>query len=236
MEGGKLANTPQVRETYFVEAEKVLLKAQRLNPLDTDHTANLGRLYRTWADYEEDPARRRARLETARDYYAKALLLSPNNAQIHNEAGLVHYLLGDTQQALAEYQRSLELDQEFMQTYVLLGDLYLAQEEWEKAAEAYEAATQLRPDLAQAWSALGYAYSQMGAWDQAIAANEQVLEMIGDDYSTLKNMAIIHREAGNLAQALFYAEQALSQAPEQERQTVEAFIASVSADLVKQGQ
>ena len=31
-------------------AETVLLDAQHVNPLNTDHTANLARLYRTWAD------------------------------------------------------------------------------------------------------------------------------------------------------------------------------------------
>ena len=38
------------REELLRAAETVLLDAQNVNPLNTDHTANLARLYRTWAD------------------------------------------------------------------------------------------------------------------------------------------------------------------------------------------
>ncbi len=60
-----------------------------MNPLNTDHSANLARLHRRWADLKAaDPAARQQELETAAEYYRQATNLSPNNAQLWNEWAL----------------------------------------------------------------------------------------------------------------------------------------------------
>ncbi|MBN1401758.1 MAG: tetratricopeptide repeat protein [Anaerolineae bacterium] len=229
MEKAKEEGGAQMRQAYLEASRDALLRARELNPLNTDHTANLGRLYRTWAELESDPAARRQKMEQSAAYYQQALLLSPNNAQIHNESGLIYFLLGDREQAMASYERSLALDRQFMQTYILMGDVYLEEQNWAAAVSVYEKALALDPSFVQGWSALGYAYSQMGALDEAIRANLQVLVRLGEDYSTFKNLAILYRESGNVEQAVAYAERALRLAPEAERPVVQAFIAEASA-------
>ncbi|RME63448.1 MAG: hypothetical protein D6790_04680, partial [Caldilineae bacterium] len=75
------------REDLLRAAEVILKEAQRVNPLNTDHTANLARLYRSWADLTNDPAERTAMLERSLEYYDTAVTLSPHAAHLWNERG-----------------------------------------------------------------------------------------------------------------------------------------------------
>ncbi|MBI1802222.1 MAG: O-antigen ligase family protein, partial [Chloroflexi bacterium] len=84
-----------------------LLRARELNPLNTDHSANLGRLYRTWAEITQDPVKRQDLLNRSIESYAEAIQLSPHNAQLFNEDGSVYAFMGQFDKALAKYQESL---------------------------------------------------------------------------------------------------------------------------------
>jgi tetratricopeptide (TPR) repeat protein/O-antigen ligase len=224
MEKAKVTADASLRDAYFGHALGALQEAERLNPLNTDHTANTARLHRTWADLVSDPAERESKLKLALTYYERAIALSPNNAQLRNESGLVHFLLTDFDSALARYNESLVLDDRFAQTYLLIGDVALNRQDWGAAIENYTRVLEVDPRAVQGWSALGYAYSQMEDWERAIAANQAVLELAPGDYSTLKNLAILYNQSEQLPLAIEHAEKALEVAPESEKATIEGFI------------
>ena len=116
--------TQMSRDQLLRATEVVLLDAQTVNPLNTDHTANLARLYRTWADLmTDDPTQRQTMLDKSIAEYEKAITLSPNAAHLWNERGNAFLASGQNDQALASYEKSLSLDQLFDQTYLLLADL-----------------------------------------------------------------------------------------------------------------
>ncbi len=215
------------REDLLVASRAVLTEARRLNPLNTDHSANLARLHRTWGQLSSDPAQRAEKLGQAVEYYRQATSLSPQNAQLFNEWGQVYYILGDHERALEKYQHSLGLDQQYDQTYLLLGDLYLRLEELDKAADAYSRALELNPKIAQAHSSLGYIYSQQGKLQEAIEENLKVLELSPDDYASHKNLALLYQQLGQTDAALAEAQIALELAPEEEKANLEAFIAQL---------
>ena len=60
-----------------------MLKAKALNPMNTDHYANLGRLYIYWGGVlvGTDSKAAIAKMQTGVDYYLQAVKLSPQNAQ-----------------------------------------------------------------------------------------------------------------------------------------------------------
>jgi tetratricopeptide (TPR) repeat protein len=229
MEKAKTETNLQLRETYFQQSLNELVTARKLNPLNTDHTANMARLYRSWGELESDPAQKQARLDQALGYYQEATKLSPHNAQLYNEWGLVYYLVGDLDQAMAKYQESLALDQQFVQTYLLLGDIYWTQQNWPEVIGTYEKIISFNPSFVQGWSALGYAYSQVGQLDEAIAANLKVLEAAPTDYGTLKNIAILYNEQGDTASAVEYATRALAVAPDADKPVLENYIEGLSS-------
>jgi tetratricopeptide (TPR) repeat protein len=227
-----LSFTPQQiaslgREDLLTASQSVLIEAQRLNPLNTDHSANLARLNRTWGQLTSDPARRAEKLGKALEYYRQATNLSPQSAQLFNEWGQVHYILGDQEKALEKYQHSLSLDQEYHETYILLGDLYLNMKELDKAADAYSKALELQPTIVQAHSSLGYIYSQQGKLQEAVEENLKVLELAPNDYASHKNLALLYQQLGRTDEAVAEAQIALGLASEGDKAQLETFIAQL---------
>jgi len=229
MEQAKQERDAKAREELLALAEESLLSARQLNPLNTDHTANLGRLYRTWAEMTNDESTRRAKLELSLQEYEQSVKLSPNNAQLWDEWASVYMAVGDPDQALAKLEHSAELDPQYAQTYLLLGDLHLSRQEWERAIEAYEKLIDLEPQSVPAWSSIGYAYSQLGQLEPAIEANRKILEVAPEDYNTLKNLALLYGDLGKPEDAARYAEMALKVAPEQDRAGLRQYIEAQQA-------
>jgi len=189
MERAKVEKQPALRDAYYGRALESLEEARRLNPLNTDHTTNMARLYRAWGELGSEGNESMERFRHSAEYYALATQLSPHNAQIFNEWGDVCRLLRDPDQALVRYEQSLALDKEFAQTYFLMGDLHLAQQRWREAAQSYEGALLLDPKFVRGWTMLAYCCSQAGEWDRAAEANQRALELNPDDHVTLRNLA-----------------------------------------------
>jgi tetratricopeptide (TPR) repeat protein/O-antigen ligase len=202
------------REVLFERAREVLEEARRLNPLNTDHTANLARMYQIWGSATSDPARRQDRLNRSLRYYDQATRLSPNNAQLWNEWGRTALMLGDYNQALAKYQHSLALDATFETTYLQLGDLYRTQEKWPEAIDVYQKALAHNPKSVQAHSALGYVYSQMGRLEDAVRENQAVLALAPNDVASHRNLALLYQQLERWDEALIQARAALALTPE----------------------
>ena len=224
-----LAQTPQKKQVLLNEGIATVEKARSIYPLNVDHTANMGRFYRTWAEQASDPAEKREKLQLASDYYAQATQLSPNKAHLYNEWALTYYLMGDYENARAKLEKSLSLDAEYDQTYLLLGQLYTQQGDWARAEEMYRKAVELNPNAVESISMLGYVLDQQGKITEAIAQNLRVLELAPRDYITIRNLAVLYNKAGDYKQALAYARQALEVAPEQDKAQLEQFVAQLEA-------
>ena len=99
---------PAERESLIAQAAQDLLEAQRINPLNTDHTANLARLHSLWTTYTENPTLQQERAELADKYFAQATSLSPNNARLWDEWA-VHKInvMNDPQGGYELLQRAL---------------------------------------------------------------------------------------------------------------------------------
>lgn len=212
------------RQELLECSRMVLERARELNPLNTDHSANLARLYRTWAGMSSDPAQREEKLRKALSYYKQALSLSPHNAQLWNEWGMTYVLAGDHEQALEKYMHSLELDSEYEQTYLLLGDLYMNRGDLERAAENYRRALEIKPNLIQAHSALGYIYAQQGELEKAVAENMEVVKKSPKDLNGHKNLALLYNQLGEREKALAEARRAWELAPEDQKPGLEELI------------
>ncbi|MDI7275480.1 MAG: tetratricopeptide repeat protein [Anaerolineae bacterium] len=230
LEKADIVDDPQLKEQHLLKAEQVLQRARDLNPLNTDHSANLARLYRTWAQLGDESARRQ-KLALSVSHYEQATRLSPHNAVLFNEWGGVLLEMGRPEEALARYQQSLALDDRFAQTYMLLGEYYSRRQDLQQARRYYEQAVAVDPRSAAAHSSLGYVYSQLGMIPEAISHNLRVLEMLPGEYASLKNLSILYQQAGQLDQALAAARAAREVAPEGDRPAFDQLIAQLEAAL-----
>ena len=107
-------------EQLLARAQSALLTAESLNPLNTDHYANLGRLYIYWGDTlaQDSKTADQAAQKYAQGIaeYEKAHDLSPGNAEIWNELALAYAKGGRTDDALAAIRGSQQMDDRYDQT------------------------------------------------------------------------------------------------------------------------
>ncbi len=171
---------PQVQDTtqraaLLRESEAELLKAREINPLNTDHTANLARLHRLGTrDYNQSLA-----------YYQQAIVLSPHNAQLFNEMGQTYQLVGQADKAEQAYKHSLEIDPLYINTYVLLGELYRGQGRitdtltlYTDAIHTFETSVPYFKDsVVQLCTEIGRLYLEQRRYDEAIPWYEKAIAL-----------------------------------------------------------
>nr|HID13372.1 tetratricopeptide repeat protein [Anaerolineae bacterium] len=224
---------PAVRETVLRETEQTLIQAREINPLNTDHSANLARMYRRWADFASDDEMRRSLLQRSSENYAIATSLSPHNTILWNEWAMLHYYgLGDVAGYERTIQHSLELDPGFDQTWLMCGDVNRQEGKLEEAARCYEEALKLKPRAPQAWRVLGDTYIAMQRWEDAITALTQVVELQpnADDIWNIHHLlARLYSQIGQQEQALVHANSALQLAPEDQRAVLQDLIAQIQS-------
>jgi tetratricopeptide (TPR) repeat protein len=234
------------RDQVLDQAEKQLQVARGLNPLNTDHTANLARLNRRWAEISADPQLRTQRATLAADYYSQAVQLSPNNAGLWNEwAALAFQVNADAITAQQKLDQSFVLDTLFDQTYLLQGDLYTWQARQAAEPEAQQAAFQKAIDayltgiaVAESRSTpagnlrinLASAYVGAGRLTEAIAVYQQVLDKGDAGVDPWRvNLAIseLYAQLGDMGQARASAELALQSAPDTDKPNVQAWLSQL---------
>ena len=220
------------RENLFQAAVVTLKRAQELSPLNTDHSANLGRLYRLWGELSTDPSVRRDRWTQSVEFYRGATTLSPNAAHLKAEWGLIYYFLGDFQEAQKQYREAQRLDRLYSPSYAYLGDLHRAMGNEDAAVQSFREALAINdsshtlppPQEVAVRSTLGQIYFQRGLLQQSAEENLKLLQISPRDPSAHKNLAIIYRQMGDRGKALEEARLALNLAPAEERSTLQAFI------------
>lgn len=182
------------REDIMRAAYASLALARRLNPLNTDHSANLARLHRAWAFSDAGSAAnlnstnslrqlviespdlvKRNRLEKAVEYYRQAVALSPNSAILWNELATVQFILNDLAGAQATLQHSLTVDERYSPTYLLLADVLDAAGDTAGAGAAYKRAAELAPNDTGVLSALGVYSAGAGDVETALNAFQRII-------------------------------------------------------------
>ena len=242
-EQAKSIEDPAERDQMMIRAEQDLLRAQELNPLNTDHTGNLARLYNLWASYAEDSQVRDNRLQKSSSCYATAVTLSPNNSRIWDEWALL--FLNGFQQPDESYRllnHALEIDPEYDWTYGLLGDYYVRlanqiddpdekKTVLEMAVEKYETALKF-VKYYEAQNKYGYilnlagTYAQLNKINLAIETYEQALNIArsSDIWRIEDTLARLYFQNGDLERALIHARNAYLVAPENYKERIEKFI------------
>ena len=242
---------PAERDQLFAQAETKLEEARNLNPLNTDHTANLARINRQWSALAADPALHAAKAARGDEFYRQALSLSPHNAGLWNEwAVLAYQLLSDGDTAQARLDESFRLDSNYEQTYQFQGDLYTwranqaaeadAKQAWyQKAIDAYQhgitmAARRGSPDLnLRIGLASGYAVTQQfqAAIEQYLLAAPKAAS--NQQWQIYQAVAELYRQLGDAAQARAYGQLALDGAPDSNKPQLQAWLNALRSSVKK---
>lgn len=232
---------PVERDSLYQRAETQLKEARDLNPLNTDHTANLGRINRQWALVTPDAAVHTEKAQRANVYYQQALSLSPHTAGLWNEWAVLNYqVMSDGDTAQAKLDESFRLDKNFPQTYEIQGNLdawranqttdaAAKQAYFQKAMEAYlqgiEVATRIGASDFNLRIGLASVYTQT---NQPQAAIDQYLLAApkggANQWQVYQAVADLYRQTGDVAQALNYGQLALNGAPDANKPQIQAWL------------
>ena len=208
VEKAKTVSSAYEKAAWLEEGRKALERGKELNPLNPDHSAKLGLLYRVWGELATGPAEREDKLRQALEYYEQAATLSPHSPLILTEWGQVHHLLGEVDKAIEKYQRVLQLRRGHLEAYLPLCDAYVAMGEWDRAAEVYRQA--VRVDA-----------------ERILQLKRKAVEEAPGDYVAHQSLALLYEQLGERDLALSEATKARDLAPASEKSNLECFIAQL---------
>ena len=220
------------REALFLTTEEVLQKAREVNRLNTDHSANLGRFYRSWAAQVSDADQRATLMAKAVESYRDAVTLSPNNSILWNELAILYaFDLQDQLSFQKTISQSLALDTEFDTTWMIIGDVEAnINQDSAAAIEAYRKALKLAPGNCTVQHVVGSLQIQQSQWAGAITDLEGALEYCAassNAWDMYRMLAVAYFYQGEQSEALEMANQALLLVPEDQRSVIEQLIAAI---------
>ncbi len=237
--------TPEQRESIFLKTEEILNHARKINPLNTDHSANLARFYKSWAArianemrteglttaQQTTLANRYERLlQQSEENYKIALTLSPNNPIIWNELAQLYAIdMGDDLKFRQTISTSLEVDERFEQTWMLLGDIRSSQGDLAGAVEAYQKSLNISNNCLVR-RVIGTLLAQQGLWVDAVSSLEEAVGKCPDSselWDIYRVQAIAYANLGQVEAALQTAMLSLQTAPEAQKEAIQQLIAQL---------
>jgi tetratricopeptide (TPR) repeat protein len=243
LEQAKITDTTTDQDSLVSQAEKDLLVAQAINPLNTDHTANLARLYSWWAGKATTTEIVTERAQKASEYYETAVTLSPNNSTLWDEWGILYLqVIGQAQQAMEKFQLALSLDAKYSYTQGLLGDYFLKignsltdttakQQAFLTAEDYYQTAAKVAKSAdpiskASYLVSLSNVYVKLASLDPENIDRKQIQQAIdvllesidagissSDQWKVQEAIAKLYYQLGDKTNTQYYANLALTSAP-----------------------
>ncbi|MDW7990603.1 MAG: tetratricopeptide repeat protein [Anaerolineae bacterium] len=125
----------------------------------------------------------------------------PQEPAVWYRLGVALAEAGQKDEAMAAYQRAVELDPKLAPPWNGLGNVYSDLGQYEEAMAAYRRAIELDPKEAGFWNNLGNAYSDLGRHEEAIEAYRQAIELDPKDAYPWNGLGIVHALRGEWERA-----------------------------------
>jgi len=139
---------------------------------------------------------------------------NPSFSLAHYELGNILRAKKEFEDAIEEYQKAFELDQEFLLPVVRIGDCYLEMGEVRIACDFYQVAAQRDPNFHLAHARLGVACNMLQKYDRAERAFKRALELNSEDFESALNLTYTLSRLGKHFEALQIFRKLLENNPE----------------------
>jgi tetratricopeptide (TPR) repeat protein len=161
-----------------------------------------------------------ATLARNRDYRSETALWAdtvaklPTNARAHNNLGQALYRRGKIPEAMAAYERALQLQPKYPETHYNLGVALAAQGRTAEAIRHYETALHVQPYYPEALNNMGNALVVLGRVDEAIRYYEEALAVKPDFAEAHNNLGNALLQASHASDAVMRFNRALALRPD----------------------
>ena len=135
-------------------------------------------------------------------------------ALCHFQLALAHDALGQWDQAIASYRRTIELQPDFSQAYNNLGSVLQRCGRLDEAVTYLQTAVALRPNYIKAYLNLGAIWTAQGKLDEAVDCYRWLLQLEPDSPEVYCNLGVTLENQGKFAEAAASYQAALRLQPE----------------------
>jgi tetratricopeptide (TPR) repeat protein len=141
-------------------------------------------------------------LDKARTQCERALAITPQLAEGHTCMGNVYFSTGQYEEAVQQFQRSLDLDRTSDETLRLLAAAYQKQGKTSAAEEAYRKAISLRPNSWDVYTAFGAFYYNQARYADAEAMFQKTIKLAPLNFRGYSNLGAIYLLLGRYREAV----------------------------------
>jgi tetratricopeptide (TPR) repeat protein len=152
-------------------------------------------------------------IEKARTQCERALAITPQLAEGHTCLGNVEYSTGRYEEAVEQFQRSLDLDHNSDETLSSLADAYQKLGKSSAAESAYRKAVSLRPNYWGVYSAFGGFYFHQVRYADAAGMFKKAIQLAPLNYSGYLNLGAVHSQLGEYQDAVEALKQSIALRP-----------------------
>jgi tetratricopeptide (TPR) repeat protein len=147
--------------------------------------------------------------ENEETLWSYTVLRNPNCWLGYNNLGLALIQKGQTDEAIVEYKKALEIDPNYDAAHNNLGNALLRKGQIDEAIIHYQKALEINPNHAKAQNNLGNAFLQKGQIDEAIIHYQKALEINPDFAKVHYNLGDALLQKGRLDEAIAQFQKAL---------------------------
>ncbi|ERN42984.1 tetratricopeptide TPR_1 repeat-containing protein [Rubidibacter lacunae KORDI 51-2] len=137
-------------------------------------------------------------------------------AKLHNDRGLAHEKWGDSEAAVADFNRAVRYDPDFAAAYVHCGNVYYECGNYDAAIDSFGCALVVAPDSSAIVYRRGLARAARGRATEAIADFNHSIALNPDCAKVYLHRGITHMQTGNWIEAVADYERAIWLDPESE--------------------
>ncbi|NJP10805.1 MAG: tetratricopeptide repeat protein [Leptolyngbyaceae cyanobacterium RU_5_1] len=145
------------------------------------------------------------RLSEAEQIYGQISQVQPENVELMQRLAYLACQLNKFDQAIASYQKALELNPDSSVAALLhndLGNVLIQQGKFEEAAQSYRRALKLNPTSTEAHNNLGNVLNQQGKFEEAAQFYRQALQFDPNSAEAYNNLGNIFIRQGKFEQAI----------------------------------
>lgn len=153
-------------------------------------------------------------LARALEWINKAIAREPGNAMFHKNAAVTLVQAGRGEEAVAPYQKALELQPEFAEARIGLGGLLTDLGRHDEAIAALSEQVRRQPDSDNAWVQLGRALQHAGRSREAAECYARAIALNPEQSLAYNNLGVMFDRAGDAEEAIRHFELAFAKNPD----------------------
>jgi len=191
---------------YYEQAGEFLRQALEDDPSSAEALYGIGSVYLQQQKTRE-----------ARESFGRAIQLQPNYPgtlpNVWNNLGILAAREGNTDAAIADFQRALEIDHAHPIALLNLGNAYRQKKDWAMAKNTLARAVELSPEEPEANYSLGMVYAQLNDTDRAYAYLAKAVALRPVYPEALNNLGILYLRTRRPQEAIHSFQESIRMAP-----------------------